>query len=383
MSRRGDGTLYQRADGRWAVQLMVHGKRITRYAPTKKAAQAALRELRRQARMDPTPLVRPIATSAPPGPTVAAFIDQWLAAAGLKPTTEESYRNNLRAHVLPIIGELRLDQVTASHVAQVIATCRAQGKSSRTAQYAYTLTRRLLQVATDWNLIPVNPAVQVKRPPAQPRERIVWSVAQTSAFVTYCQEASGLWGDLFLVALLSGLRLGELLGLEWRDADWDRGCITVRQTVVELKGPVWVTQTPKTRSSIRTVTLPSPALTVLLRRHQHARDSEGPIFRREDGQPPRRHALAEQFRRFCRRAGVPYIGLHGLRHQHVSLLAHAGVPVKVAQQRVGHSTPMLTLSIYTHVLGDADQQSAAALERLVGERDSTLRRDRPEAEDAA
>lgn len=377
MARYGDGTVYQRADGSWAAQLVVNGKRVTRYAPTKKAAQAKLRELRQQAKTAPASLVEPTPSPTAPAPTVSDFVDQWLATAGLKPASEESYRNNLRAHVLPVIGALRLDQVTATHVARVIADCRAQGKASRTAQYAYTLTRRLLQVATDWEIIPANPAARVKRPAAQSAERVVWTVAQTATFTAHCQEASGLWGDLFLLALLSGLRLGELLGLEWRDIDWDRGCLTVRRNVVELKGPVWVTQAPKSRSGIRTVALPAPALVTLRQRQQTAAVTTAPIFRREDGQPPRRHALATQFARFCRRAGVPYIGLHGLRHQHVSLLAHAGVPVKVAQQRVGHATPVLTLGIYTHVLGDADQQSATALERLFGEREATPHRDEP------
>jgi integrase len=355
---RRSGTVFQRKDGRWVAQLRIDGRRLTGYARTKTEAQAKLRELR----SNPPP--PPKETKTSPRTPIAEFVNQWIASAGLKPATEESYRHNLKAHVLPVIGHMALEEVTASDVARVVAECRAKGRSSRTAQYAYTLTRRLLQVAFDWELIPTNPALKVKRPTAHPKERDMWTIEDTNVFISYCRSSDGMWADLFLFAVLSGLRLSEILGLEWGDVDWKKNAIKVNRSLVELKGSVFIEQSPKSRSSVRTVALPPEAMDTLKSRYSGAQHS-GPVFRRDTGKPPRRHSLAEQLRRFCTKAGVPYISLHGLRHQHVSLLAHAGVPVKVAQQRVGHSNPMLTLGIYTHVLGDADVEAAVALSALV------------------
>jgi integrase len=360
---RRNGSIYQRKDGRWVAQLRIDGRQVTRYGRTKTEAQANLRELRSN------PPLLPEADKPSPLLTVADFVDQWIASAGLKPATEESYRHNLKAHVLPVIGHMSVADVTAADVARVVAECRAKGRSPRTAQYAYTLTRRLLQVAFDWEIIPTNPALKVKRPTTHPKERDMWTIEETTVFITYCRQIDGMWADLFLFAVLSGLRLSEILGLEWGDVDWKKNSIKVNRSLVELKGSVFIEQSPKSRSSVRTVALPPEAMDTLKSRYRGTQHS-GPVFRRDTGKPPRRHSLAEQLRRFCTKAGVPYISLHGLRHQHVSLLAHAGVPVKVAQQRVGHSNPMLTLGIYTHVLGDADVEAAAALSALVSSKEA-------------
>ncbi|MDI3340684.1 MAG: tyrosine-type recombinase/integrase, partial [Sphaerobacter sp.] len=325
-------------------------------------ARAKLEALKQEAQAPapPTPSSR---RSSPSVPTVAQFVEQWLESATLKPTTEWSYRNSLKAHVLPVIGQLRLDQVTPADVARIVAVCRKKGKSDRTAQYAYSITRRLLQVAMDWELIEQNPAAKVARPQVEQTDRMVWTVEQSQAFLQHCLRGEGKWDTLFLLALTTGLRLGELLGLTWEDIDLEKGTLRVSRNVVETDRGVFVEQTPKSRHSRRSVSLPQAAVQALrVWREMHP---YGPLFRQRNGLPPRRHAIHTALRRRCQRWGLPYIGFHGLRHQHVSLLAHAGVPVKVAQQRVGHSTPMLTLGIYTHVLGNADRESADSFDRLL------------------
>lgn len=366
MAKRGNGkgSVYRRTDGRWVAALTLpDGRRVSRYAKTEKEARAKLASLRRERETliaAPSPRRR----SSAGVPTVAQFVEQWLESATLKPTTEWSYRNSLKAHVLPVIGKMRLDEVTPMDVARVVSHCLKKGRSQRTAQYAYSVTRRMFQVATDWELIPTNPAAKVTRPRVEREDRLVWTVGQSQTFINHCAKGEGKWDTLFLLAITTGLRLGELLGLTWDDIDLEQGVLHVRRSVVETDRGVFVEQTPKSRSSRRSVSLPQTAVQALkVWKEQHP---YGPLFRQRNGLPPRRHAIHTALRRRCERWGLPYIGFHGLRHQHISLLAHARVPVKVAQQRVGHSTPMLTLGIYTHVLGDADRASADSFDRLVG-----------------
>jgi integrase len=353
------------------ASIYVDGRKVVGYARSEREAYQRLRELRRDARaansaarprraesVAATPSGKANRRHASHVPTVREFADQWIAASAMKSTTEESYRNSLTAHIFPFFGQQRLDQITAVDIAGLIAAVRQKVRAERTVQYAYSITRSMLQAAVAWELITDNPALRVKRPPARWQPRQVWTLEQANAFVGYYGAKRAVWHDLFIVALLSGLRLGELLGLDWGDFDWEGGTITVRRSVVELRGGVFCTQTPKSRSSLRCVHLPTQALDTLRCRHVA---QKGPVFRRPDGNPPRRHAVATQLERARSAAGVPYIGFHGLRHQHVSLLAFAGVSVKAAQERVGHSSPAITLGIYTHVLGDEDVRTAQSL----------------------
>lgn len=390
MADYGNGSVYKRKDGKWVAAIVVNGKKRVRYAKSEREAHNRLKDLWQDAGKEEA--LQTIAAASPETLpeaandavaaviTVSAFAEQWLASASIKVATRESYRDTLRAYILPLIGDMPLDTVKPQDVARIITTVLHKGKSSRTAQYSYMITRRLLQVAFDWDFIPTNPAAKVKRPKAEHAERVTWSIPQTEAFIAASHGDVGAWNDMFLTALLTGLRLGELLGLAWRDVDWEGGALSVKRVLVELHGGIFSLQTPKTKAAIRTIALSPLAITTLRRRYEAAGPPEADayVFRRASGftqsrsstadakRVPSKQTLSDALDRACKRAGVPRVTMHGLRHQHISLLAHAGVPIKVAQQRAGHSSPVVTLAVYTHVIGDADRQAAKALDRMLG-----------------
>lgn len=317
MKQYGNGSVYQRSDGKWVAAIFVKGNKRVKYptSNTEKAARALIRALWQDVGREEEQVRHAATDAARTIPTVAAFVEDWLAAETLKPTTVESYRNNLKAHVVPVIGTQRLDEVTSADVASLVASVLKSGASQRTAQYAYSLVRRLLQVACDWEIISANPGARVKRPRVEREEKQVWTKDEAEAFILYARQGRAAWDGLFLVALLSSLRLGELLGLEWQDVDWQEGTISVKRNLVELQGGVFRLQTPKSKASIRTIALPSDALQALRERLEAAPLQSGPIFRRHDTAPrsngigpkpiPRRNAIREAFRDSCRRAGVP------------------------------------------------------------------------------
>lgn len=373
----GNGTVFLRKDGRWVAEIKRDGKSRMRYAKTRREAELKLRQLWEDIAREEA--LRIVGTAeAKATPTVAEFSETWLASATIKPMTQEGYRNSLRAHVLPVLGDKRLGDVTPQDVARVVETVLKKGRSSRTAEYAYMITRRLLQVATDWEVIDRNPAAKVGRPAATHREHVVWNQEQIRRFLASCKRGEGAWDELFIVALLTGLRLGELLGLEWRDVDLDAKTLSVKRTLVELQGGVFHMQTPKTRAAIRTIALPADAVEALRGRYEAAGQPKetARVFQRIDrdnrfsrysaaGEYPRRQAIKESLTRACKRANVPRLTLHGLRHMHVSMLAHAGVPIKDAQKRVGHATPIVTLTVYTHVIGDSETRAASAIDAFL------------------
>ena len=353
MGRRPQGYVYQRrSDGRWVAEITIKGQRHYEYAATEDDAYALLAELRRLA-------LSPAAT--PPRDqtlTVAAFAEQWLASASLSPSTEEHYREMLRRHVLPKIGATPLDQVKPQDIAQVIAAGKAKGP--RIAEKAYVVSHRLFQVATEWGIIGDNPAARLSRPKVEAAPRIVWTREEVAAFTDAMLADPGQWGDLFVVVLYTGLRTSEALGLDSGDIRLAHRSLTVQRGLIELQGRRFVTRETKSRASRRSVSLPDQAIRALL----HRGGFSGPVFRYEDGRPPSRSALRSALVWASKRAGVPYIGMHGLRHQHCTMLAWAGVPIKVAQERMGHSSPLITLSVYMHALPEDHLLASELLDRL-------------------
>lgn len=376
----GNGSVYRRGDGKWVAAIVVDGKRRVKYAKTEREARGLIKTLWQEAALDEAAREAEEAQQArETAPTVAEFAEQWLESATVKPATKQSYRWMLDAYILPVIGTKHLDELKTQDVAAVVTAILKGGKSSRTAEHSYMITRRLLQVATDWELIPINPAAKVKRPKPEHAERQMWDVRQAESFIAYCLKFEGVWDDMFLFALLTGLRRGELLGLQWRDFDTERSLLHVKRNLVELKGRFLV-QTPKTKAGTRSLVLTQQAIAALQHRYrvlgEPAQDTF--VFRRPVGfaqsrstdadakRIPSIQSLADELTTACKRAGVPRLTLHSLRHMHISLLAHAGVPVKAVQQRVGHANPSITLNIYTHALGDADRRAADALDTLLG-----------------
>jgi integrase len=165
------------------------------------------------------------------------------------------------------------------------------------------------------------------------------------------------WG--LALVLLTGLRVGELLGLRWEDIDWAAGALRVRRSVT-WAGKEWYVGPPKSRAGERTLALPSLALHLLERL---PRDSVYLFWRQR---PPAPKEVSGLMRQLCERAGVPRRPAHYLRHCHTSLLVHLGADMKSTQRRLGHASPSLTLSVYAHHLVDGDWRLARLLDEAFG-----------------
>jgi integrase len=339
-----------RKDGLYSVRLTIDGKRVQKYAKSITEAELILRQL---------------TNTSPPAPEASTLVDlarNWLLSANLKPKTEESYRQTLDRHILSILGTLKpVKDVKPLDVVSVIAAARQKKLSDRSVQYVYVVLRRLLQVAVEWQIVDTNAAARVDKPKNNAVIKDVWTKAEIQAFLVYTSANKGGWNSLFLVALLSGCRLGELLALKTSDITNDG--VYIRRSLAELSGGKFVIQTPKNASSVRFVVLPELALKKLT---ELPTSASGFIFRYENDNPPTRSSLRRCFITACKGAGVKYISIHGLRHVHTSILAAAGVSVKAAQLRLGHSNPSVTLKVYTHLLAENDKQTEAALTKFLG-----------------
>jgi integrase len=248
-----------------------------------------------------------------------------------------------------------------------LASGRADGNGGlapRTVQYLHRILREALHQAVKWQLVNRNVADATEPPRAARAQVKVWNDEQVRAFLAATQK--NYYAPIWHLALTTGLRRGELLGLRWEDVDFEDGVLRVRQSLVEVNGtPIF--QEPKTKSGRRTVAL-FPVTLAELRAHRTRqlkhRLEIGPawegydlVFASADGRPIYPANLARHFRRLVKELQLPAIPFHSLRHTHATLMLRDGMHVKVMSERLGHSSIAITLDTYSHVLPDMQRHA--------------------------
>jgi integrase len=312
--------------------------------------------------------------------TVGEYLTEWLdglAVQGLRNSTRLSYDINLRTLVIPRIGAVPLQKLTPAALTALYSELLERGRknggplSLRTVRYVHTIVKKALRDAVDAGLLLRNPADRAKPPSARATRSNAmrtWTPEQLATFLGHVR-CDRLYAA-FLLGASTGLRRGELLGLRWRDLDLEAGQLSVRQTLIAPHNQLEFSE-PKTERGRRQVELDAATVDAL-REHRKWQLAErlafGPgyeddhdlVFREADGRPVHPATLSSAFRAEAKRAGLPQIRLHDLRHTHVTLLRKMGVPVEVVSKRVGHSSPSITSDIYSHVGEDPALQREAA-----------------------
>lgn len=310
------------------------------------------------------------------------LVDEWLPAkrSTVKETTLASYEMHVTKHIVPRIGGVPLLNVGPTHLNAFYAGLLAGGRRDGSGGLSPTTVRRIhatlhkaLADAVRWGRLARNPADQADPPRASTAEMSIWSPEQLRSFLDSVRSDRlfGAW----LMAATTGMRRGELLGLRWSDLDLEAGTLSVRQIRTVARYKV-LTLTPKTDKGTRTIAL-DPQTVAALRAHRVAQMEErllvGPsysnsadlVFTREDGHPIHPERLSSWFMKLCRISGLPIIRLHDVRHSYVTALLAAGVPLKVVSQRIGHASPMVTMTIYQHVLPGDDRAAAGVGARAI------------------
>jgi integrase len=314
--------------------------------------------------------------------TVRSFLlEEWLPAvqvANLRPATWENYRIHVQAHIVPVLGTVELQRLSPAHLNAFYRSLltkggkEGRGLASKTVRNIHNVLHRTLKDAVRWGLLVRNVADAADPPKGKSAEIRVWSPAQLRVFLEWVRE-----DDLYaawLLAATTGMRRGELAGLRWVDVDLDAGRLSVRQPRVVVAN-VPQPSAPKTARGRRSLAL-DPVTVVALRRHrahQHERrlligsryQDSGLVFTWPDGSPIHPLRFSRWFEQHARRAGLPKIRLHDLRHSYASAALAAGVPAKVISERLGHATIAVTMDIYSHVLPGLDREAADSVARLI------------------
>ena len=306
------------------------------------------------------------------------FLDQWMAyyaATSVEETTELRYRSIVERHVKPKLGHLPLSQLRPRHLTKVYGQWSkngrydGQGLAPQTVMHHHRLISEALSHAVKWQLLQTNVALSVDAPKVRKSEMKTLDRDQVAALLN-SSDPDGIL-PIASFAVKSGMRQGEILALRWSDLDFDRCVAEVRRTVRHLPRRGFVFSEPKSRTGRRSASLSKSLVNELrsLRAVQAetrllvgSEYQDGDlVFCRATGLPMYATTLKRQFDRQLKRAGVPTVRFHDLRHSNATLMLQQGVHPKVVSERLGHASIQLTLDVYSHVLPGLQD---AAAERL-------------------
>jgi integrase len=368
----GEGTISRRKNGGWMAQYYVHTangrKRKTLYGKTRKEVAKKLAKALSDREGG-------LIFDAE-GLKLREYLSRWLEDSvkdTVRNTTYERYEQISRTHIIPMLGDVKLKTLSPTHVRGLYKE-KLQTLSPRTVQYIHVTLHKALKQAVNDGLIPRN-ATEAVRPPQVRREEIRPLTPEQAKMLLDAAHGDRLEA-LYALAIHTGLRQGELLGLKWEDVDLETGSLHVKRTLTTARGGPRLAA-PKTKGSRRRVSLTKGAVDAL--RAHLARQLEeidragslwqenGLVFASETGEPlDRRDITSRQFKPLLKRVKLPEkTRFHDLRHTCATLLLTKNVNPKVVSEMLGHSNIAITLDTYSHVLPNMQDSAARALEEAL------------------
>ncbi len=367
--RRGnhEGGLYRRKDGLWCAQVSLNGHRLTKYGKSRvechKWIKLTLAKIEVGLTYEGTQL------------TLERFIEICLNGKELsrRPSTVNGYRRYARLYILPILGEELLQNILPSHINRLYTQMKDGGKGARTIQLAHATLHAAFNQAVREGYLGRNPVNAVERPKV---ERIEFQILDEDQARRLLFTASGSpFETIFYLALTTGMRKGELLGLQWSDLDEVKGILHIQRQLQQIprKGSFLVPT--KTRAGRRMINLGQGTLSQLKahrERQQLLKAAAGEQWQENDlifttsiGTFLDQSRVSKEFKSLLKSAGLPSIRFHDLRHTSISFLLGMGTPVNAVQHRAGHSKASVTTDVYGHSLDVAQKEAAEKMEELV------------------
>lgn len=361
----------KRNDGRWQSRTQKNYKTISAYGKTKAEARQNLEEklelLKQATQITETNL------------TVSQWSAEWLAKykQNVKPSTLDDYETTLRLHVIPVIGRIKLIDLTGRHLQDMLLKIQRKGLSAKSVRNIYGVVHSMLDKAVKVELISKNVSLSCEPPRATKPEMHIISDTEVPHFLDAAQNDP--FSDMLFVDLFTGLREAELIGLTWDCIDFTAGSITVRRqfTLIDAgpdKGKYKFM--PLKNGKTRVITPPSSVMDrlLLIKKKQNAwklkagsswSNPNNFVFTREDGRFIHHNALYRHLKKIVSSIGRPEVRLHDLRHTYATLSIQNGVDIKTLSQSMGHATVAFTLDVYGHVSDTMRRDAANKLERFI------------------
>jgi integrase len=373
------GHIRRRGTNSWRLKFdtgrdPVSGKRNIRFVTvrgTKKQAQAELTKL--LAARDTGTLVIPSKT------TLAEYLRNWIDVAetlSIAPKTAERYRQLIENQIVPHLGATPMQEMKPAHVkAWHAALLKPPAPiSARTVGHAHRVLHKALADAVRHELLFRNPASAVSPPKVAASEMKVLDAHQVRLALEAMRKTS-IYPQIAIL-LLTGMRRGELMGLQWRDIDFDTKRMRIERSVEKTKAAGLRLKEPKTKHGRRAIALSEASIGIL---HEHRKATleqrltlalgrlpdDAFVFGSYDGSLRDPDRITQDWKRFSAARGLPRVTLHALRHSHASALIASGADPVVVSRRLGHASPVVTMSVYAHLFDRGDEAAASVMDSLV------------------
>ncbi|HEY6411826.1 MAG TPA: site-specific integrase, partial [Ktedonobacteraceae bacterium] len=358
----------RKSDGRWVASFRLpNGGRKYVYRESKAEARDALKRAQREMEQGTLITTR--------DQTLRDHMEQWLKVKRLelKDGTYCYYKYNTDVHILPRLGHIKLQKLTAEDIQHFYTDLLKELSPNTVRSTIHTVLRSALEAAVKRKKIASNPCQDVTLP--RPEKKDIAFLTQEQA-TRLLEAAKGRTIEpLIVLALATGMRRGEMLALEWPDIDFERKSVSVCKSLsyhdADGSGKKYKVETPKTASSKRTIPLPDFAIEALqqhrhVQREQRARaptwDQTLLVFTNSTGSYSWYKIVDEQFKSLLQAAGLPRMRFHDLRHSAATILLALGVNAKVIQDRLGHSRIATTLDTYSHVTKSMQEDATSKLD---------------------
>ena len=377
----GEGSIFLRKDGRWEGRVVVgykeNGNPKTKSvtAKTQSECKEKLQELKEQCGRTTDRLK--------PDMPFGDWMDFWyqnFSKPKIRQTTMECYENRIYNHIIPEIGKIPLCKLTQNDLQQFYARLKkggrrrlveyyGEGLSDRMVRSCHTTCRTALEKAVTEGLITTNPAIGCRLPPKKAKEMQVLTQDEIRRFLIQANEEG--YYEFFLLELTTGMRRGEILGLQWKDVNFATGELHIRRQVVKKGAQTQITK-PKTKSSIRTLILPPDMLDILAEHKKNATCEwvfPSPV---KEGEPRNPDSLYGRFQKILKRAQCKKVRFHDLRHTFATMALENGMDIKTLSAMIGHISAETTLNIYSHITDTMQRQAAVKIDREIGGTDAQM-----------
>ncbi|MED4919273.1 tyrosine-type recombinase/integrase [Geobacillus thermodenitrificans] len=304
------------------------------------------------------------------------FMERWFNTSykrTVEITTAKSREYVIRNHIMKYFQHKKINEITTFDIDSFYVDKLDSGYSGAYIRQMHNLLNQAFDQAVRWSLIKVNPVKNAKPPKVKSEEKITWTVDEVNRFLNLIKNSS--MEIPYLLAIFTGMRRGEVLGLKWDDVDFENKKIRIKRSLCFVSGKGLIFKEPKTKKSKRQISISQHVVNVL-KKHKQKQEFQKEklgtqyqdnnlIVCTDDGKPLDPRNLLRQFYRLIEEANVPRISFHDLRHTHATILMQQGENPKVVSERLGHSRVGITLDLYSHVSDDLQEQAAEKFENAL------------------
>lgn len=296
--------------------------------------------------------------------SVADYLKRYLETSAkhkVKPSTFSAYRRDIEGHILPELGKIKLSALTPHQIQDLYNKKLKDGLSKKSVLNIHGVLRTALNQAVKLGLLIQNPCTLVTPPRPEKTLPSIWTVEQSQLFLDAVEDHR--YYLIYLIALTTGARRGEILGLEWQNISWENSTISIQKSVNEVEGKAMVGDT-KTKRSRRIIALPQLVIDNLKAKREESGDNSGFIFKTSKNTIILPRNLLRHFHSVLDRIDIPRIRFHDMRHTAATILLQQGVHPKKVQELLGHSSIVLTLDTYSHIIPTLHNETAKKMNEL-------------------